>query len=438
MNFKKVLISELKPAAYNPRKNLSDKDPEYQRIKKSIETFGYVDPVIVNSDYTVIGGHQRLKVLKEMGEATIDVVVVDVPKTQEKALNVALNKITGEWDFQQLSIVLSELKEADFDISITGFSDEELKKIDEDLFGKPVTLDTEPQISRAEELRKEWGTELGQMWQCGDHRVLCGDCTDLTNVKRLMGDEKADMVFSSPPYNVDIKYNEYPDEKEKSEYKELISKSTKVISSILNKGRYLCWNVGVSRKTFHIEQVIWILENGFEFDREIVWEKQGVPWPLFNQIKRNPVARNYHPNYRHEIIFLFTTGKPEYGGPIEIDEKYSSDIWQVQQSLASVDLDKEGEKAKGMQTGTKTHKIAAHPAAHPAAYPVALPSGAISFLASRDEIVYDPFLGSGTTMIACENLGRKCRGMEIDPGYVAVILQRYKDTFPGKEIKLIE
>jgi len=136
MDFKKVLISELKPAAYNPRKNLSEKDPEYQRIKKSIETFGYVDPVIVNSDYTVIGGHQRLKVLKEMGEASIDVVVVDLPKEQEKALNVALNKITGDWDMQQLSIVLSELKEADFDISITGFSDEELKKIDADLFGK--------------------------------------------------------------------------------------------------------------------------------------------------------------------------------------------------------------------------------------------------------------------------------------------------------------
>jgi len=140
MNFKKVLISELKPAAYNPRRNLSEKDPEYQRIKKSIETFGYVDPVIVNSDYTVIGGHQRLKVLKDLGHAQIDVVLLDIPKTQEKALNVALNKITGEWDFQQLSIVLSELKEEEFDISIAGFSDEELKKIDEELFGEKINL----------------------------------------------------------------------------------------------------------------------------------------------------------------------------------------------------------------------------------------------------------------------------------------------------------
>jgi site-specific DNA-methyltransferase (adenine-specific) len=187
MNFKKVLISELKPAAYNPRKNLSDKDPEYQRIKRSIEEFGYVDPVIVNADYTVIGGHQRLKVLKEMGEASIDVVVVDLPKNQEKALNVALNKISGDWDFSQLSIVLSELKEADFDISITGFSEDELKKIDEELFGEKVTLDTEPQISRAEELRKEWGTETGQLWQCGEHRIIVGDCTDPEVVARVGG-----------------------------------------------------------------------------------------------------------------------------------------------------------------------------------------------------------------------------------------------------------
>ncbi len=140
MNFKKVLISDLKPAKYNPRKDLKPTDPEFQRIKKSIEEFGYVDPVIVNSDYTVIGGHQRLKVLKELGNAEIDVVVVDLPKTKEKALNVALNKITGEWDMRQLSIVLTELKEEDFDISITGFSDDELKEIDAELFGKEIHM----------------------------------------------------------------------------------------------------------------------------------------------------------------------------------------------------------------------------------------------------------------------------------------------------------
>ena len=128
MNFKKVFISELKPAAYNPRKDLQPSDPEYQHIKKSIEEFGYVDPVIVNADYTVIGGHQRLKVLKELGHAQIDVVVVDIPKDKEKALNVALNKITGEWDDARLVSLLQEIK-ADGMLEFTGFDEAEFDKL---------------------------------------------------------------------------------------------------------------------------------------------------------------------------------------------------------------------------------------------------------------------------------------------------------------------
>ncbi len=124
MDFKKAFISELKPARYNPRKDLQPSDPEYQRIKKSIEEFGYVDPIIVNADYTVIGGHQRLKVLKELGQAQIDVVVVDIPKNKEKALNVALNKISGEWDTQRLTDLLGEIK-ADGMLELTGFDEKE-------------------------------------------------------------------------------------------------------------------------------------------------------------------------------------------------------------------------------------------------------------------------------------------------------------------------
>lgn len=122
MNLKSVFISELKPAEYNPRKDLSPDDPEYKAIKRSIEEFGYVDPVIVNSDYTVIGGHQRLKVLKESGLSTIPVIVIDIDKTKEKALNVAPNKITGSWDMEKLAQVMNDLKLEEFDLTLTGFS----------------------------------------------------------------------------------------------------------------------------------------------------------------------------------------------------------------------------------------------------------------------------------------------------------------------------
>ncbi len=127
MEFKKVFISELKPAEYNPRKDLQPGDPEYERIKASIEGFGYVDPVIINSDHTVIGGHQRVKVLQELGHTSIDVVVVDLDKTREKALNVALNKITGEWDLDKLSGVMQEIQDAgELDITVTGFTELEI------------------------------------------------------------------------------------------------------------------------------------------------------------------------------------------------------------------------------------------------------------------------------------------------------------------------
>ena len=144
MNFKKVFISELSPAKYNPRKDLVSSDPEYQRIKRSIEEFGYVDPIIINSDYTVIGGHQRLKVMRELGHAQIDVVVVDIPKDKEKALNIALNKITGEWDTQRLTDLLGELKAEGMDISITGFDEKELETLllDMDKLGDDFTLPT--------------------------------------------------------------------------------------------------------------------------------------------------------------------------------------------------------------------------------------------------------------------------------------------------------
>lgn len=134
MELKRIFISEIKPAEYNPRKWLGPDDVEYQRIKQSIETFGYVDPVILNADYTVIGGHQRLTVLRDMGETQIDAIVIDLPKNQEKALNIALNKISGEWDVEKLSELLEELSDDEgIDVLVTGFSDLEIDGLLADL-----------------------------------------------------------------------------------------------------------------------------------------------------------------------------------------------------------------------------------------------------------------------------------------------------------------
>lgn len=129
MIMKQYNINELLPADYNPRKELTLDDREYQKIKTSIETFGYVDPIIINKDKTIIGGHQRLNVLRDLGYTDIDVIEIDIDKTKEKALNVALNKISGEWDIDKLGLLLNELKTDNFDLDITGFDADELDGI---------------------------------------------------------------------------------------------------------------------------------------------------------------------------------------------------------------------------------------------------------------------------------------------------------------------
>ena len=135
MDIQIISIDKLKPAEYNPRKDLKPEDEEYQKIKKSILEFGYVDPIIINADMTVIGGHQRLKVLKDLGYEVIECNIVDLDKNKEKALNIALNKITGDWDNDKLEDLLAELKEADFDLSTTGFTFDEVDNILKDITG---------------------------------------------------------------------------------------------------------------------------------------------------------------------------------------------------------------------------------------------------------------------------------------------------------------
>lgn len=152
MNIQKISIEKLKPAEYNPRKDLKPEDEEYQKIKKSLVEFGYVAPIIVNADMTVIGGHQRLKVLKELGYTEIECNVVDLDKDKEKALNIALNKITGEWDNAKLEELLAELKETNIDMDMTGFSFDEVDNMLKDITGsKEDNFDVDQALNEIEE-----------------------------------------------------------------------------------------------------------------------------------------------------------------------------------------------------------------------------------------------------------------------------------------------
>lgn len=200
MNIQKISIEKLKPAEYNPRKDLKPEDEEYQKIKKSLIEFGYVAPIIVNADMTVIGGHQRLKVLKELGYTEIECNVVDLDKDKEKALNIALNKITGEWDNTKLEELLAELKETSIDMDMTGFSFDEVDNMLKDITGsKEDDFDVDQALNEIEEPT----SKPGDIWILGRHRLMCGNSTQKEDVMRLMNKQEADMLLTDPPYNVD-------------------------------------------------------------------------------------------------------------------------------------------------------------------------------------------------------------------------------------------
>lgn len=170
MKIEKIKIEKLKPAEYNPRKDLKPEDEEYQKIKKSITEFGYVAPVIVNSNMTVIGGHQRLKILKELGYIDVECVIVDLDPNKEKALNIALNKISGDWDNDKLEELLSELKQTDIDMDVTGFSFDEVENIlKETLDSKEDDFEVEETLNEIEQPV----TKLGDVWILGKHCLMC-------------------------------------------------------------------------------------------------------------------------------------------------------------------------------------------------------------------------------------------------------------------------
>ena len=202
MKMEKRKLSELRPADYNPRKALTPEDKEYQDIKRSIEKFGYVDPIIINSDGTVIGGHQRLTVLTDLGYEEADVVVVDLDKNDEKALNIALNKITGEWDEIKLKDLLLELDLNEYDLQNTGFSSGEIEdlciRLEKEVEAEDDNFDLEKELEEIEEPI----TKRGDVWILGSHRLMCGDSTDPKDVAALLAGDEADLVITDPPYNV--------------------------------------------------------------------------------------------------------------------------------------------------------------------------------------------------------------------------------------------
>ena len=385
----KVLpVSALKPAEYNPRKKLKPGDKEYQKIKDSIEEFGFADPLVVNADMTIIGGHQRLTVAVDLGYTEVPCAVVDVDKVREKALNIALNKITGAWDENLLAELLQDIQDSDFDLGKTGFEPPEI----ETLFNKVHTKDVkEDDFDVDEELANPVFSQLGDLWVLGKHRVLCADSTDNENYVKLMDGTKANLVLTDPPYNVDVEETAgkimNDNMADEDFYKFLLAAYQAMYANLADDGSIYVFHADTEGLNFRKA----FADAGFYLSGCCIWKKNALV------LGRSPYQWIHEP-----CLFGWKkAGKHQW-----YSDRKQTTVWEYDRPKASKD--------------------------HPTMKPVGLMSYPIRNSTMTNGIVLDPFLGSGSTLIACCEMDRVCYGIELDPKFVDVIVKRYIEYNDGK------
>ena len=392
MEWKTLSVDALRPAAYNPRKKLKAGDKEYEKIKNSILEFGYVEPIIVNYDMTVIGGHQRLTVLKDLGYTEVQCVVVHIEDEHKvKALNIALNKITGAWNEQLLADLLVDLQSVDFNTDLTGFEAPEIEQLFSKVHNKDIKEDD---FDVEEELKNPPISRKGDILLLGRHRVICGDSTLPETYTKLMEGRRANLVLTDPPYNVNveetagkIQNDNMPDE---DFYKFLFAAFTNMEQNMENDASIYVFHADskglIFRQAFH--------DAGFYLSGCCIWKKNALV------LGRSPYQ------WQHEPCLLGwkVGGKHQW-----YSDRKQTTIWEYDRPKSSKD--------------------------HPTMKPVALMAYPIQNSCMSNCIVLDPFLGSGSTLIACEETGRICYGVELDEKFCDVIVKRYVEkTESGDQV----
>ena len=395
MEWKTLSVDALRPAAYNPRKKLKAGDKEYEKIKNSILEFGYVEPIIVNYDMTVIGGHQRLTVLKDLGYTEVQCVLVHIEDEHKvKALNIALNKITGAWNEQLLAELLVDLQSVDFNTDLTGFEAPEIEQLFSKVHNKDIKEDD---FDVEAELKNPPISRKGDIWLLGRHRVICGDSTLPETYTKLMEGRRANLVLTDPPYNVNveetagkIQNDNMPDE---DFYKFLFAAFVNMEQNMENDASIYVFHADskglIFRQAFH--------DAGFYLSGCCIWKKNALV------LGRSPYQWQHEP-----CLFGWKVG----GKHQWYSDRKQTTIWEYDRPKSSKE--------------------------HPTMKPVALMAYPIQNSCMSNCIVLDPFLGSGSTLIACEETGRICYGVELDEKFCDVIVKRYVEkTESGDQVSVL-
>ncbi len=393
-------IGDLRPDPANPR-HISEQELEI--LTRSINEFGLIDPIIARrEDKMVIGGHQRLLAARKLGYKTVPVVLTDLTVEQAHLLNIALNKISGSFDQELLARLLKELQDVpNIDLSLSGFEDDELKKLLKSLDARekrdrPEIFDLDAAVKEAQSAPV---AKPGDVWLLGEHRLVCGDSIDREDVQRLMGQSKAAMTFTDPPYNVNYGDHRHTGASQRviandnlgEVFEPFLEKACRNLLEFTDGAVYIC----MSSSELHTLQKAFISAGG-HWSTFIIWAKNTFT------IGRSDYQRQYEP-----ILYGWREGVNHYW----CKDRDQGDVWQVDKPSSSP--------------------------LHPTMKPLALIERAIQNSSQSGDKVLDTFLGSGSTLIACERTGRICYGMELEPLYVDVAVMRW-ESFTGEKAKRTE
>ena len=396
MNITNKNIDSLIFAEYNPRQLGKD---EYKHLKDSIDRFGLVDPVIINKNKErkniIVGGHQRVRVAKDMGIDKIPCVEVNLSYDKERELNIRLNKNTGQWDYDILADMfdMNELIDWGFtEDELVGYAADEEKEglIDDDEIPEAV----EPVC------------KLGDIWELGKHRLLCGDSTKKENIELLLDGSKADMVFTDPPYDGELGYGGFKRDKALNARKQKAMDSVRHLYKFNPESTFKVIeqvkNDKISMFLFCNKKLVPVYLN-YALETERIFNI--LQWHKPNYIPMN--NNSYFPDTEYIIKIndsgaTFNTGIPK-------EEVYYGKYWIID----------------------KNNNIN-----HPTVKPIKIITDCIQISSNKNNTILDPFLGSGSTLIACEKTNRVCYGMELDEHYCDVIINRW-EQYTGKKAKLL-
>jgi len=400
ITIKTVKLSQTKLNPDNPRR-ISNTGMD--RLVKSLQDFPEMmklREIVVDETMTVLGGNMRLLALRKIGaKEAMAKIVKGLTPAQKREFIIKDNGGFGEWDFDLLANNWSDLPLADFGVDLP---EDWLKDV-----GVEGTAAAEPQIDRAEELNRTWRVKTGDVWLIGDHRLMCGDSTRKEDVEALMGGERANLVWTDPPYGV--KYGEKMeatnpimhrvrsiknDNLQASEMIDLIRGAYRLAAEYSVKGGAIYAAAAGDMLKVAIDA---FEGSGFTFKWQLVWIKDQLVLS----------RADYH--FRHENILY---GWKEDGAHYFIDDRKQDSVFEYPRPKKSDE--------------------------HPMMKPIELVMSMVKNSSKAKDIVYDPFSGSGCTIISCQNLNRTCRCIELSPAYCAVILQRMADAFPGIEIRRAE